>query len=193
MTGIIILAAGSSSRLGTPKQNLIYNGKTLLQHSIDEALATGCRPVIVVLGANKDVIAPTIAGMQIEVAYNDNWQEGMSSSIRIGITHLQKTHSKISSVILMLCDQPFVTTGLLSQLVAASTDKSIVVCAYDSAVGPPVFFDSYYFADLLLLKGNEGAKKLMRKYKAKTTTVPFVLGSIDIDTMTDFEKLKDFS
>ncbi|MEP6614827.1 MAG: nucleotidyltransferase family protein [Mucilaginibacter sp.] len=193
MTGIIILAAGASGRLGQPKQNLNYNGKTLLQRSIDQALATGCAPVIVVLGANKEIIEPTIAGMQVDIAYNDKWREGMSSSIRAGITHLQKTNAKISSVILMLCDQPFVTDGLLSQLIAVSTAKSITVCAYDSAVGPPVLFDSYYFPDLLLLKGNEGAKQLMLKYEAHLTTVPFVLGCIDIDTKEDFERLKDFS
>ena len=93
----------------------------------------------------------------------------------------------------MLCDQPFVTTGLLLQLIAVSGPKSITACAYDKAVGPPVFFDSYYFPELLLLKGNEGAKQLMLKHEVNITTVPFVLGSIDIDTKEDFERLKDFS
>jgi molybdenum cofactor cytidylyltransferase len=191
MTGIIILAAGASGRLGQPKQNLIYNGKTLLQQSIDEALATGCRPVIVVLGANKEVVEPTIAGMQIEIAYNDNWQEGMSSSIRTGITHLQKTRAQISSAILMLCDQPFVTAKLLKQLIHVNPAKGITACAYGTAVGPPVFFDSHYFSELMLLKGNEGAKQLMLKYEAHITTVPFLAGGIDVDTIDDFERLKD--
>lgn len=187
------MAAGSSGRLGQPKQNLIYNGKTLLQRSIDEALATGCRPVIVVLGANKEAIEPTIARMEVDVVYNDNWQQGMSSSIREGITHLQKTHAQISSVILMLCDQPFVTAELLNQLIDVNPPKGITACAYSSAVGPPVFFDSHYFSELLLLKGNEGAKQLMLKHEVHINTVPFLSGSIDIDTMDDFEKLKDFS
>jgi len=187
------LAAGSSGRLGQPKQNLIYNGKTLLQRSVEEALATGCRPVIVVLGANKDVIEPTIAGTEADIAYNDNWQEGMSSSIRTGITHLQKTHAKISSVILMLCDQPFVTSELLKQLIQVNPPQGITACAYSQAVGPPVFFDSHYFSELLLLKGNEGAKQLMLRHEVHITTVPFLAGSIDIDTMDDFERLSDFT
>ena len=192
MTGIIILAAGPSSRLGTPKQNLVYENQTLLQRNIKVALATGCHPVVVVLGANKDVILPTIDGQPIEVAYNDDWEEGMASSIRSGIAHLKKNHAKISSVILMLCDQPFVTTNILSQLIEVSSNKSITACAYDKVVGPPVFFDSHYFAQLLLLKGNEGAKQLMLKHEAHITTIPFAAGGIDIDTMDDFERLKHF-
>src|SRR4051812_8917071 len=192
MTGIIILAAGASGRLGQPKQNLNYNGKTLLQRSIDEALVTGCAPVIVVLGANKEIIEPTIAGRQVDIVYNDNWQEGMSSSIRTGIMHLQTTHPKISSAVLMLCDQPFVTADLLKQLVGINSPKGIAACAYSTAIGPPVLFDSSYFADLLLLKGNEGAKQLMLKNEAYIVTVPFAAGSIDIDTMDDFERLKGF-
>jgi len=193
MTGIVILAAGSSSRLGRPKQNLVYEDQTFLQRNIKIALATGCHPVIVVLGANSDVILPTIESLPVEIAYNTDWSEGMSSSIRAGIAHLQTNHAKISSIILMLCDQPFVTTELLLQLITVSSAKSITACAYDRAVGPPVFFDSYYFPELLLLKGNEGAKQLMIKHEVNITTVPFVLGSIDIDTKEDFERLNDFS
>ena len=193
MTGIIILAAGPSSRLGLPKQNLVYENQTLLQRNIKAALATGCHPVTVILGANNNVILPTIENLPIEIAYNDNWIEGMSSSIRTGITHLQKNHGKISSVILMLCDQPFVTTDVLLQLVEASSPESIVACAYNDAVGPPVFFARHYFPHLLLLKGNEGAKLLIHKYEAHVITIPFGKGDMDIDTMEDFERLKGLS
>jgi len=192
MTGIIILAAGSSSRLGTPKQNLVYKGQTLLQRAIKAAQGTGCNPIIVLLGANFEVIHPTVESLPVTVAYNGDWQEGMSSSIRLGISELQKNQAKIDSVILMLCDQPFVNTELLDQLILSATKKSIVVCAYNNGIGPPAFFDSYYFPELLLLQGNEGAKKLILKHEAHITTIPFPSGNIDIDTMDDFERLKDF-
>jgi molybdenum cofactor cytidylyltransferase len=192
MTGIIILAAGISARLGTPKQNLVYEGQTLLQRTIKSALATVCRPVIVMLGGNAAIIKPTIENLPVNIVYNENWQEGISSSIRLGVVHLQKNHIKINSVILMLCDQPFVDAKLLHQLIPANSAKSITACAYNRAIGPPVFFDGYYFPELLLLKGNEGAKKLMLKHEVHITTVPFPLGNIDIDTLDDFEQLKDF-
>jgi molybdenum cofactor cytidylyltransferase len=190
MTGIIILAAGSSSRLGTPKQNLIYKDETLLQRAIKAAQSTGCYPIIIVLGANFKAINPTIEDLPVSIVYNADWQEGMSSSIRFGISELQKNQAKIDSVILMLCDQPFVNTELLHQLILSATKRSVVACAYNSGIGPPTFFDSYYFPELLLLKGNEGAKKLILKHEAHITTIPFPLGNIDIDTLDDFEQLK---
>ncbi|MCR8556328.1 nucleotidyltransferase family protein [Mucilaginibacter sp. BJC16-A38] len=193
MTGIVILAAGSSSRLGKPKQNLIYKDKTLLQRTINAALETGCLPVIVVLGANADLIKPIAEDLPVEIIYNDDWEEGMSSSIRAGINALQKNETKVDSVILMLCDQPFVDAEILKQLIPTNSAKNITASAYNRAIGPPVFFDGYYFPELLLLQGNEGAKKLMLKYEVNITTIPFLLGSVDIDTTEDYENLKQNS
>ena len=190
MTGIIILAAGSSSRLGQPKQNLIYNGQTLLQKNIKAALDTGCYPILVILGASIEAIKPTIEDLPVGIFYNENWKEGMASSIRLGVSELQKNEAKVDSVILMLCDQPFVDAEILKQLIPANSTKSITASAYNKAIGPPVFFDGHYFPELLLLRGSEGAKKLMLKYEVNITTVPFLLGSVDIDTMEDYENLK---
>lgn len=190
MTGIVILAAGSSSRLGKPKQNLIYKEKTLLQNTIKAALATGCHPVVVVLGANADVIKPIISDLPVSIVYNKDWKEGMASSIRTGILELKQQKSKVDSVVLMLCDQPFVDREVLNQLISPHSAKSIVASAYNGAIGPPVFFDGYYFPELLLVQGNEGAKNLILKYEDNITTIPFPLGNIDIDTIEDYENLK---
>src|ERR1035437_6793844 len=111
MPGIIILAAGSSGRLGSPKQNLIYKGQTLLQGAIETAVASACEPVIIVLGANENVIRQSIEGSNATIVYNADWQEGMASSIRVGITALKKINPESDAVILMLCDQPFVDTS----------------------------------------------------------------------------------
>jgi len=189
MPGIIILAAGSSSRLGKPKQNLIYNGRTLLQNAIKAAIASVCNPVIVVLGANEQVIRPAIDGFDVTIIQNDDWAEGMASSIKAGIMELRKIEPKADSVILMLCDQPFVDELLLNQLVQKKPEKGIIACAYNDTIGPPVLFSADYFDELLLLKGQEGAKKLLLKYRDDVVTISFALGDIDIDTMEDFEKL----
>src|ERR1700742_4629961 len=102
MTGLIILAAGESSRLGKPKQNLLFNGQTLLQGAVDSAQRSTCDPVIVVLGANADQINP-IAG--VTTLYNKDWGEGMASSIRTAINEINKDVS-VDKVIILLCDQP---------------------------------------------------------------------------------------
>ncbi|HEY2582613.1 MAG TPA: nucleotidyltransferase family protein [Mucilaginibacter sp.] len=193
MTGIIILAAGSSSRLGKPKQNLIYRGQTLLQRAIETAVNSVCKPVFVVLGANESIIKPTITDMPVNIIYNPDWQEGMASSIRLGIKQIQKSEPDVTSVILMLCDQPFVDINILDSLIETKTNNKagIVGCAYNNTIGAPVLFDASYFDDLLSLKGQEGAKKLLSKYQDKIVPVPFPLGCIDIDTVEDYEKVKN--
>jgi molybdenum cofactor cytidylyltransferase len=189
MTGIIILAAGSSSRLGQPKQNLVYKGKTLLQRAVDTARASICEPVVVVLGANEELIKSTITGYDLVVVGNADWAEGMASSIRLGLKQILLLNPAIESVILMLCDQPFVDTYLINMLVAAQAKTGICTSAYDNTIGPPVLFDAIYFKDLLKLEGSEGAKKVMHKYPEKVKEIPFDSGGIDIDTIKDYEQL----
>jgi len=189
MTGIIILAAGSSSRLGQSKQNLVFKGKTLLQRAIETAVASVCEPVIVVLGANAEIIEPTIKNYEVNIVYNADWNEGMSSAIRAGISALIKIEHNVQSVILMLCDQPFTDTYVVNHLIMASDASGIAASVYNNTVGPPVLFDAIYFKDLMALKGVEGAKKVIQKYPGKVVEVLFPQGNIDIDTMEDFEKI----
>jgi molybdenum cofactor cytidylyltransferase len=191
MTGIIILAAGASTRLGEPKQQLLYKGRTLLQHAVDAAVESMAQLVIVVLGANAEVIKNNITNQGVTIIHNKDWEEGMASSIRTGITELQKLSPDIDDAILMLCDQPFVDVALLNNLMLnkQQTSKPIIACAYNNTVGPPALFDKTYFNALLSLKGQEGAKKLLMKYRDKVFTIPFDKGAIDIDTAADYAKI----
>ncbi|SDF04474.1 molybdenum cofactor cytidylyltransferase [Mucilaginibacter pineti] len=192
MTGIIILAAGSSSRLGTPKQNLMYQGKTLLQRAIHTALTSACcESVLVVLGANEGIIRPNISDQQIHITYNSDWEEGMASSIRKGVAELQRLEPLVTSVIIMPCDQPFVDSLLLYQLTArkAENDNGIVASAYKNIYGVPALFDAKYFKSLEKLTGSEGANKLITAHADDVMSVPFALGAIDIDTIEDYERL----
>jgi len=190
MTGLIILAAGQSSRMGKPKQQLLYQGNSLLQHIVNIALQSPYRPVIVVLGAFADDILPTIAPKPIDVIINTKWEEGMSSSIRAGIDYLQKTPD-ISNALVMLCDQPHVSSRLLTDMLRKKKqgNKGIVTCAYNNTTGVPVLFDKKYFPELLLLTGQEGAKKLLAIHSDDIATIDFPLGAVDIDTMEDYNKI----
>jgi molybdenum cofactor cytidylyltransferase len=191
MTGVIILAAGSSSRLGQPKQNLIFQGKTLLQMAIDNALASVCETVVVVLGGNVSAIQPTIAGQPVSVIVNPDWQEGMASSIRCGLVELQRISQSFSSALLMLCDQPFADSKVLNQLVQKKIDSGMLIIAssYNGIAGTPALFDISIFPELLQLTGQEGAKKLLTNHADKVLAVPFASGGIDIDTMEDYDRL----
>jgi len=191
MTGLIILAAGPSSRLGRPKQKMFYKGKSLLQQAVETAIDSACKPVIVILGAYAEEIQPDIVRDDVKIYHNRQWQEGMSSSIRSGIEIFQKTASQVSDVILMVSDQPFVNTALLNNLIdkKVTTGKEIIACSYNNTIGVPVLFNKKFFSDLMLLKGQEGAKKLLLKHHEAVAELPFPLGSIDIDTAEDYESL----
>lgn len=191
MTGLIILAAGCSSRLGEPKQNLVFEDKTLLQRAIDAGIGSRCNPIIVVLGANACDIVPTISGQDdILITINPGWQEGVASSIRTGLTEIERD-DHISDVIVMLCDQPFVDAALLRKLILTKqqSGKKIVACSYAGAVGVPVLFDRILFAKLQKLHGKDGAKKILKDQPNDIATVEFSKGAIDIDTKDDYDHL----
>jgi len=191
MTGIIILAAGSSSRMGQPKQRLVYQDKTLLQRAIEAAKGVQAHALLVVLGANNQTILDDVDSKHLDIVINPEWEQGMSSSIKSGITALQTLYPKVNDVLMMLCDQPFVGTELLIKLIEAKppTDDAIVACKYKDTIGVPVLFSKDWFADLQDLKGEDGAKKLLLIHQNKVVTVPFDQGSIDIDTPDDYQQL----
>jgi molybdenum cofactor cytidylyltransferase len=184
MTGILILAAGQSARLGSPKQKLLYHGNTLLQHAINAALATVCEPVIVVLGAFAEDILPDVSNKKVQIIHNSNWEEGMASSIRVGITELEKKPGITNALI-------YVDGALLDKIVQIKQNggKGIIACAYNNTVGVPVLFERRYFADLLALTGHEGAKKILAAHWDDVEQVAFFLGAVDIDTMDDYNML----
>jgi molybdenum cofactor cytidylyltransferase len=189
--GIIILAAGSSSRLGQPKQLLEYNGSTLLRNVVDEASKLQDTVIVVVTGSNKDVVEVELLNTDITICHNRNWEDGMGSSISIGLEKLLEHHPDLPACIVTVCDQPFVTSALLNDLINEqnNTGKGIVASEYAETVGTPVLFTSKYFEALKNLRGHDGAKKIVQIHKHDTATIWFEKGSIDIDTISDYNNL----
>jgi molybdenum cofactor cytidylyltransferase len=190
--GIILLAAGSSSRLGKPKQSLLFKQSTLLEHSIQAALESIADQVIVVLGAHAETNRPAVNEQKLSVIVNALWQEGMAASIRCGLQYLLEKIPSIQSALFMVCDQPYINAALLNKLVTLQrqTGHAIVASEYSGTTGIPAIFDKKLFPGLLQLKGDAGAKKLIVQQQDKIATVPFPLGDIDIDTVADYNKLQ---
>jgi molybdenum cofactor cytidylyltransferase len=188
---IVVLAAGMSRRLGSPKQLLVHQGRSLLRHAVDIALQTTMRPVVVVLGANNDLVKQELEGMEVEVVDNKEWQEGMASSLRCGLVAVQKMSPEVDGIIFLVCDQPYVTKLLLNSLlqVQHETGLPIVASCYEDKLGTPVLWYKTFFGELMDLKGDTGAKKLIRQHEDLVATVAFPKGSIDIDTINDYENL----
>ena len=189
--GIIILAAGSSSRLGRPKQLLRYNNQSLLQHVVNVTLEAAIGPVIIVLGAEAELLKKELDETKIITVVNKDWREGMGSSIRFGLQQFMDRFADAEGVIFTVCDQPYITSNLLCDLVAThhQTKNPVVASVYEDTKGTPAFFDRDIFPELLLLKADKGAKQIINNHKDHMGLVSFPKGSRDIDTETDYVQL----
>jgi molybdenum cofactor cytidylyltransferase len=185
-TGIILLAAGSSSRLGRAKQLIEIQGKPLIQKAIDEAKKSQANCLVLVLGANAELIQTGFDITSTPYIVNSDWQQGMSSSMQAGLRFLMEKEA-IDQVVLMLCDQPFVDASLIDQLITSKADsgKGIVAAAYSDTLGVPALFDKRYFEELLELTGSEGAKKVIFNHLLEVHALDFPLGAVDLDTEED--------
>jgi molybdenum cofactor cytidylyltransferase len=191
---IILLAAGESSRLGTPKQLLKYKGKNLMQHTIDLTRILGM-DTFIVLGAYGEKIQNQVNTYDAKIVENEEWNEGLSSSIRKGLEAVLSSNPDTEAIILVLCDQPFLSAEILRQILERYHDTGlpIVHCHYGEASGPPTLFHRSMFPFLLELKGGQGAKKVVDRFPDQVTFVDFPAGSLDIDTPEDYQQLIDAS
>lgn len=190
-TGIIILAAGNSSRLGRPKQLLPYRGKTLLLYVVAEALEASLQPVVVVTGAYQAEIQDALTGLEVNIVHNPRWETGMASGIAAGLGEALSIEPHLSGLIVAVCDQPYISAELFRSLMEkqAGSGKGLIASVYSETLGTPVLFDGRYFTELAVLSGDAGAKQLLRRYPDDVAAVPFPNGSIDIDTEEDFQTL----
>lgn len=187
-TAVILLAAGGSTRLGSPKQLLVYEGKTLLRRAAEVALATGCRPVIVVLGAGLVRHREELAGLDVLTVENASWESGMGGSLRAGMAALEPWPA-LAGVLLTLCDQPFVDAAALRNILAAAGSGYIVAATYAGTVGVPAWFSQNHFEDLRTLPPDAGAKALLRRHASSVVTVDLPQAAVDIDTREQYARL----
>lgn len=189
--GAVVLAAGSSSRMGRPKQTLQYRGESLLRHAALAALGAGCHPVIVVTGANAGQSRRELGGLDVQEVFNPLWETGMASSIRAGVEALISANADADAVVLLLCDQPHVTADVISCLVDAhrTTGSPIVASAYGGGFGAPALFGRTHFAELMRLQGAAGAKQVIKRHAAGAHFLPFPSGEVDVDTPDDYSRL----
>lgn len=189
--GAVILAAGASSRMGTPKQILRIAGQSLLRRAALAALDAQCAPVVVVTGAHAEPSRRELDGLRVHEVFNPRWTAGMASSIRRGIEGLLEIDPDASAVILALCDQPHVTAEVISALAAAHrvTRAPAVACTYGGSFGVPALFSRALFGELASIDGSGGAKQVIARHAAHAHFLPFRGGEVDLDTPDDFARL----
>ncbi|MBP1666064.1 MAG: putative MobA-like protein [Bacteroidetes bacterium] len=189
MSGIcaIVLAAGGSVRMGTKKMLLPYRGMTVIEKVIENVLASGIDRVLVVTGSGKDEIVKVIRRLPVEQCYNENWKEGMLSSVKCGFRSLPE---KCSAVMVFLGDQPMIHTATIEEVIYAyrKSGKGIIMPVYKKKRGHPLLIDIKYTDELEKLNPDEGLRMLAHKFPVDVLEVetddPAVLK--DIDTPEDY-------
>jgi len=192
-TGIILLAAGNSTRMGSPKQLLLYEGKTLLERIVDTSLQVfDNNKIILVLGANHSEIAFQIKDKITLISVNEEWESGMASSIKSGLQTLLNHFPEMERCFISVCDQPYLSSEVFIEMLklADYSSKEIIAAEYAGTIGVPALFSKKYFKKLLHLSGEQGAKKIIQQNMDDVNIFTFDEGAIDIDTPSDYENLK---
>lgn len=186
----VVLAAGASSRLGRPKQLVEYLGEPLVRRAARAATEIGASPVVVVLGAHADLVAPALDGLAgLTVVPNAAWRSGLASSLAAGV-RAALDDLAVDAVLVSLADQPLVDAGALRRLVAAYPGAhGVVASAYGDALGVPALFARAHADALLALSGDAGAGAWLRARRAQVTAVPMDAAALDVDTPDDVARL----
>lgn len=185
---VIILAAGSSSRMGSPKQLLKWGDKTLITHVIETVLQLKIENISVVLGANYELISEHIKGYPITILNNQNWKLGLGKSIAYATQCLMESNKNIDGVLFVLADQPFVNATYLNEILNSfnANKNAIIATSYNNNIGVPVLFDKKYFNALINLKDDNGAKHILKHHESYVKALIPPNKNVDLDTKEDY-------
>ncbi len=182
----MLLAAGESTRMGKLKQLLPFGDSTILGQVLKNLLESSLDEIIVVLGYRAEEIASRIADMPVKIVINQDFRQGMSSSIRKGLTQMPES----SAIMISLGDQPLIGKEIVDRLLEefSGGEHGIVAPAYKGRRGHPVIFDAKYQLELSRLEGDVGAKAIVEAHPEDVLQVEIDSESIvgDIDNKNDY-------
>jgi molybdenum cofactor cytidylyltransferase len=192
---ILILAAGSSSRMGKIKQLLPWKDSTLLEHTIKIAKLSKASEVIVVLGSNARLIKETIKTDNVIFLENTNWKLGLGASISCGVNFLMHNNKDTDAVLVLLADQALIDTEYLNEMIDLYNNSKIELIGtrYADKIGVPALFERIYFTDLQKLDGDHGAQLFLKKFGDKVFGLNPLGKAYDVDTLEDYNKLLKMS
>lgn len=186
---ILILAAGSASRMGELKQLLPWKDSTLLGNTITTANSCSTH-VFVVVGAKGEVVKKEINEETIFID-NENWEMGLGTSIACGVQYLIHSEVHYDACLIMLADQPFIDVAYVSNIIKVHNEnsKGITATSYKNRVGVPAIFDSKYFVALSQLSGDNGAKEILEIHINDVQSIDPKGKTLDIDTKEEYQNI----
>lgn len=188
---ILILAAGTSTRMGTPKQLLPWKHTNLLGNAINSAVEVSPEHVFVVLGANAEKIKAALDTANLVCIDNPDYKSGQGSSLACGIDRIMQNDHPYRAALILLCDQPLLDSVYLDSMIAAFDDgnKGIVATSYGDRAGVPAIFDQKYFSKLATLDNDNGAKAIIKKHVNDLLVLDAGEKVMDVDTVTEYKHL----
>jgi len=184
----VLLAAGASSRMGKNKLLLELDGETVLRRAVRTAAAAGLGPVLVVLGHESDRARSELEGLPCQSVINPRYAEGMNSSLSTGVSALPEGPA---AAVVMLADMPFVTAGMVRELVSRWRGEPLVVSLFGDVVAPPILYSRELFPELRALTGESCGKRVIKQHRAQAAEVRWPESALrDLDVPGDLERAR---
>jgi molybdenum cofactor cytidylyltransferase len=186
----ILLAAGTSSRMGSNKLLFELQGETLLRRSARQALAGGLSPLLVVLGHQADRARRELDGLPCEVTVNPAYEQGISSSLQAGVAALP---AGCRAAMVLLADMPHVTTAMIAGLVARyrATGAQLVISDYEGVNAPPMLYDRSLFGELQTMTGGGCGRQVVKRHRGEAEVVAWPVAALaDLDVPDDYARIQ---
>jgi molybdenum cofactor cytidylyltransferase len=187
----ILLAAGTSSRMGSNKLLFELEGETVLRRAVKRALAGGLSPLVVVLGHESDKAARELEGLACEWALNPLYAQGINSSLKSGVMAVQGM--KAPAAMVLLADMPFVTPEMIAEMIERfrTTTAPLVISDYEGVNAPPMVYDRSLFMELLMMTGEGCGRQVVKRHRSEAEVIPWPVAALaDIDVPEDYARVK---
>ncbi|HKI05832.1 MAG TPA: nucleotidyltransferase family protein [Thermoanaerobaculia bacterium] len=187
----ILLAAGTSSRMGKNKMLFELNGESVLRGAVRRALAGGLSPLVVVLGHEQDRARQELDGLPCQVVVNPDYEQGINSSLKMGVSAVP---GEARAALVMLADMPYVSPEMLASLIARyrSSEAPLVISDYEGVNAPPMLYDRSLFDELLSMTGEGCGRQVVKRHREEAEVLPWPASALaDIDLPEDYARVRD--
>jgi molybdenum cofactor cytidylyltransferase len=185
----VVLAAGSSTRMGRNKLLLDLDGQPVVRRAVQAAVESGVDRVVVVLGHEADRVRPALDGLACEVIVNPDHERGVGTSLHAGI----RAAADADAVVVLLADMPFVTAEMIRAVVERhrATGARLVLSHYGDVQAPPTLYARELFAEVLAEPDERCGKRIAKRHADEAKVVPWPQAALrDLDVAADYEDVR---